>query len=119
MNNLIKYMIVLAFVTIAVAMFGYIGFYNYTFFDSLYKSFQLFALGSSEFPEQSMCINFARFLAPIVTVCIGAQLIHSVARNGWRKICLGLMRNHIIVCGCGFTGKKIVDNAILQKKKWS
>ena len=116
MNNLIKYMIVLAFVTIASAMFGYIDFYNYSFFDSLYKSFQLFALGGSEFPEQSMCINFARFLAPIVTVCIGAQLIHSVARNGWRKICLGLMRNHIIVCGCGFTGKKIVDNAILHKK---
>ena len=116
--NITRYLIILALVTIACAVWGYCSFYGEPFLDALYKAFQLFNLGgdTSE-PETHVIINVARFIAPCVTILGGVQLIYSFSRNGWRQLCLSRYNDHIIVCGYGFTGKRIADSITSHNKK--
>ena len=100
-------------------MYGYLCVHDdegYSFFDALYKTMQLFTLGSSS-PETCLSINIARFLAPIVVICGGIQLIYSLSHEGWKWLCMRFFNNHVVVCGYGFTGKHIVKRIIAQKKK--
>lgn len=116
--HITRYLIVLALVTIACAVWGYCCFYGDPFLDALYKALQLFNLGgNTSESETHVIINVARFIAPCVTILGGVQLIYSFSRNGWRHICLSRYHNHIIVCGYGFTGKRIVDSITSHNKK--
>lgn len=116
--HITRYLIVLALVTIACAVWGYCCFYGDPFLDALYKALQLFNLGgNTSESETHVIINVARFIAPCVTILGGVQLIYSFSRNGWRQLCLSRYNDHIIVCGYGFTGKRIVDSITSHNKK--
>lgn len=116
--NITRYLIILALVTITCAVCGYSFYYGDTFFDALYKALQLFNLGGTS-PESGQCtiINITRFVAPCITIFGGVQLIYSFSRNGWRNLCLSQFRNHVVVCGYGFTGKSIVRSIKEHKRK--
>lgn len=112
------YIIILAVITIIAAICGYMGeCYGYSFWDSIYKTLQLFTLGNSSIPEESMIINVARFLAPCLTIFGGVQLIYSVSQDGLKRICLTTYKKHVVVCGYGFTGKKIVNKLLENKQR--
>lgn len=118
-KKLIVWIIIFAVITVICAMYGYLCVHDdegYSFFDALYKTMQLFTLGSSS-PETCLSINIARFLAPIVVICGGIQLIYSLSHEGWKWLCMRFFNNHVVVCGYGFTGKHIVKRIIAQKKK--
>ena len=112
------YIIILAVITIIAAIYGFMGeCYGYSFWDSIYKTLQLFTLGNSSIPEESMIINVARFLAPCLTIFGGVQLIYSFSQDGLKRICLTTYKKHVVVCGYGFTGKKIVNKLLENKQR--
>ncbi len=116
--NITRYLIVLVLVTVTCAVWGYCCFYGDRFLDALYKALQLFNLGgNTSESETHVIINIARFIAPCVTILGGVQLVYSFSRNGWRQLCLSRYYDHIIVCGYGFTGKRIVDSITSHNKK--
>lgn len=117
-TKITRHLIVLALVTIACAVWGYCFFYGDPLLDALYKALQLFNLGGSTLESEThVIINVARFIAPCIAILGGVQLIYSFSRNGWRQLCLSRYSDHIIVCGYGFTGKRIVDSITSHNKK--
>lgn len=115
--DIIKYVVILLFITVVVGIYGYISYYGYAFDDAIYKTLQLFTLGASSVCEKSFAVNIARFLAPVAIIGGGIQLIYFVSQNGWKSLCLRMFNNHIIVCGYGNTGKAIVTQLERLGKK--
>lgn len=79
--NFIKLLVILLLATVIFALYGYITYYGYAFDDALYKAMQLFTIGAESVPEKSFTVNIARFLAPIVILGGGMQLIYFISEN--------------------------------------
>lgn len=107
--NFIKLLVILLLATVIFALYGYITYYGYAFDDALYKAMQLFTIGAESVPEKSFTVNIARFLAPIVILGGGMQLIYFISQNGWKSQCLWMYKKHTIVCGYGNTGRTIAS----------
>lgn len=102
--NSVRSILILLSVIVVLAVYGYISCYGYTFDDAIYKTLQLFTIGSGTVPEKSFAVNLARFLAPIIVVFGGVQLVYSISQNGWKQFCLWTFKKHAIICGYGITG---------------
>ncbi|MEG2095188.1 MAG: NAD-binding protein [Alistipes sp.] len=107
--NIVKFIVILLLATIVFAIYGYISYYGYAIDDAIYKTLQLFTIGAENVPEKSLVINIARFLAPIVIIGGGLQLIYFVSQDGWKYLCLCIFKKHTIICGYGDTGKMIMS----------
>lgn len=102
--NIVRSILILLFIIVILAVYGYISYYGYAFDDAIYKTLQLFTIGSGTVPEKSFAVNLARFLAPIIVVCSGVQFIYFISQNGWKQLCLWTFKRHTIICGYGTTG---------------
>lgn len=108
-NFLINYLFIILLVI--TLLLGFYGFYfedSYKWYDAIYKTLQLFQLGAAS-PEQSVCINVARFLAPIVLIFGGMQLIMYVWQTGWKNLCIWSFTNHIVIIGYGNIVQKVIQ----------
>mgnify|MGYP002672699257 FL=1 len=109
--NLVRLVFIVLSATVVFAVYGYVSYYGYAFDDAIYKTLQLFTIGAESVPEQSLAINIARFLAPIVVVCGGIQFVYFISQNGWKQLCLWGFKKHIIICGYGTTGKLFFEKS--------
>jgi len=77
------------------------------FWDCLYLSLQLFVLESgADVAVNNYYLEFARFVAPILTISAFA-LVMVIVLERLQKIRLLLMNDHIIICGLGYLGLEI------------
>lgn len=109
--NFVRLVFIVLSATVVFAVYGYVSYYGYAFDDAIYKTLQLFTIGAESVPEQSLAINIARFLAPIVVVCGGIQFVYFISQNGWKQLCLWGFKKHIIICGYGTTGKLFFEKS--------
>jgi voltage-gated potassium channel Kch len=92
---------------------GYWGFWlatrglGYRPLDLLYFTLQLFVLQSGmSVPVNNWQLEFARFLAPLMTLYTLTFVIWILFEN-IRKIKLILTRGHVVICGLGYLGPMI------------
>jgi len=102
---------------ITVFVLGYIGTRKHfalsgdvrSFFDPIYRAFQLFMLDDSMIllepgPGLPWEFELARFLMPFVAAGTVFMAVISVFRKEIKKIQLKCLKNHVVVCGLGRKG---------------
>lgn len=100
----------------AAFVLGFVGFHSYfvgerNTTDVAYLALQLFTLESGSVPQTGTPwqLEIARILAPATTaIALGAALV-AVFRSEITEIRLRLTKDHIIVCGLGNLGSRLVD----------
>ncbi|MFX0064622.1 MAG: NAD-binding protein [Candidatus Hermodarchaeota archaeon] len=77
----------------------------------LWLTFQLFTLGGIDFtgnlPWQ---LILARLLTAMLLAYVGSRAIQRIFRERWELIKLNIYRNHVIICGLGSKGIKLVKD---------
>lgn len=105
---------------VATLVLGVIGFQqnarsqnpplNYTFSTALYLTLQLFIVGSGGVQgEVSWQLEFARFVGGAVFVSTLVRLIATLFRERLKDIRLWFYHDHVILCGLGRKGRKLVE----------
>ena len=102
-TNLLIYLALILFIfTIILSLYGFIIDDAIGFGDAIYQTIQLFKLGAP-IPEKSIFINIARFLAPLVLILGGVQLLVF----GLKEFCLWTFKEHTIILGYSQVGREI------------
>lgn len=102
-TNLLIYLALILFIfTIVLSLYGFIIDDAIGFGDAIYQTIQLFKLGAPT-PEKSIFINIARFLAPLVLILGGVQLLVF----GLKEFCLWTFKEHTIILGYSQAGREI------------
>ena len=101
-----------------VTVLGTLGFLRfdeqYSFFDALYLTLQLFSMESGAVDSPSVLLEVARWMACFVlfsSLFKGALQATHLAIE--RKL-IGQLNGHIIICGAGQQGLKIVNECLAQ-----
>ncbi len=100
---------------LAAAVLGYVGFREYaratggstSFWDLSYRTLQLFTLESGSVDDTAQVppsLQVARFLAPLVTAGALVRATLGLFKEQAQAVQIGLMRDHVIVCGIGRKG---------------
>lgn len=79
-----------------------------SFFDRCYFTLQLFALESND-AAMNWRLQFARFLAPLLTVSTAAMGLAALFGEKLRLFKLCFLRGHVVVCGAGRKGVQLVS----------
>ena len=104
-----------ALAVVALAL-GFIGFWRFgrtesphwSFWDTVYRTFQLFTMEGASAPKISpLTLNVARFLAPAVSVWAVVLTVGTLLHTSYQGWLLRHRKGHVLVCGLGERGEQI------------
>ncbi len=99
---------------------GFIGFARWPttaaqpWFDHLYLSLQLFVLNTNIGSPMPLTLQVARFLAPAIAAYTATQALIALFDEQLAQLRLRFTRGHVVVCGLGRTGLKVVEGFVQQ-----
>ena len=120
-----KWRLILFFASVTICI-GYIGFKEYfelnyeqlSFFDLLYRTFQLFVLDSGAVePPLNFKLELARWIAPIISTIIAANALIVLFNEQLQLFKIRFLRGHIIICGLGNKGLLLAQKFKKSRKK--
>jgi hypothetical protein len=100
---------------VTATLLGYVGFSGkgYAFLDALYRALSLFTLQSGAIDgEVPVSLEIARWLAPVVLAYAAVKTLFVVARDQMKLLRLGSFRDHVVVCGLGQKGVRLMNGFI-------
>lgn len=112
---------VLAGLWILSLLLGYLGFtkfgsqngLSYSIFDRVYLSLQLISMNSGAVEGQmNGMLQVARFLIPALAAFTVFQAILNIFKEQTQWLHLWRLRDHVIVCGLGRKGGRLVDDLV-------
>ncbi len=109
--------VVWSLVVLAVVL-GCVGFARWPqtarqpWFDHLYLTLQLFVLGGNAHGAMPLPLQIARFLAPAIAAYTAAQALFALFHEQLAQLKLRFTRGHVVVCGLGRTGFKVVEGFV-------
>lgn len=91
----------------------------YTWWDVLYNTTRFFVLEGNDpmGPDVPLTLQLSRFLAPIPPVFAAAQAIFLVLQDEIRGIRLHFIRDHVVFCGLGTHGARLVEDFLAMGER--
>jgi len=98
--------------------FGQGGQDQLSWIDSFYLALQLFTLesGSAAGPKP-LSLQVARFLAPALLAYATIRAAVALFREQWRRCRLPFWRHHVVVCGLGEKGRRLVEEFLQRGER--
>jgi hypothetical protein len=92
-------------------LLGWIGFSDHHgLLDAAYLSLQLFVLQSGAVETPGVCLEIARWLAPASVAYAAISTLLLVSREQLQALALRAYRHHLVICGLGQKGERIVNS---------
>lgn len=117
---------ILAGLFVSITWLGWLGFdiaddsnmqvKRRSIWDNLYLSIQLFVLNSGAIQSPNICIEFARFLAPVWISWAAIKAIWVFFGDKLPLFKLQFFKNHVVICGLSEEGVHLVEHHLKNKQ---